>query len=193
MKICKKIKNLLILSISIFILSLTVGCSGTRKVNKENKIVDKESLLKSNEEMKSDSLSNFKKETSTIVSENGNTIIETITITPINPNKEATVKDTTGVLIKVNNAVYKLERMIKKNVKELKQGIKEQQVAIKRKVSNASFEKHDKEKIEHQVKLSEKKQFNSIYLLLMIILLICVVYLFYKNNPTSKLFNIFKR
>lgn len=192
MKRHKTKKELILIAVCLLILSLATACSA-RKTIKESIVVDKEVFSKSNEKEKSDSISNFKKDVKTVVSEDESTITETITITPIDPSREATVKDTTGIKVSVNNAVYKLERMIKKNAKELKQSIKEQQVAIKRKVSNVSFEKNAKEKVDHQTKLSEKKQFNYSYLLFLIIPLGFGAYMFYKNNPTNRFLNLFKK
>ena len=183
-------KQLLLVAL---IIAIAISSCASRKVRNEITSVKKEIEIKSVEKEQSDSISNIKKEIVTYSSHEGSVVTEVITITPIDPNKEATIKDSNGISVAVNNAVYRIDRMIKKDNKQLKQGIKEQQIAIKKKVSNASFERHAKEKIDNHAKFSEKKQFNYSCLLLLIIPLIGGVYLFYRNNPTSKMFNLFKR
>jgi preprotein translocase subunit SecF len=188
-----KIKKDLILGVFLFlVLTSIIGC-GARKTHKEKEKTKTESVIVSNEKVNADSTDNTKKDVFIVKSESGTVLKEVITVTPIDPNKEATVKNADGNVVKVNNAIYKIERMIANNNYELKKETKEQKAVSVKTNKNASFEKHEKEAKYVELKVSDKKQFNYSYLLLLIIPLVIGVYLFYKYNPSVKLFNFLKK
>lgn len=188
-----KAKKDLILWTLLFLIFVSITGCGARKTHKEKEVVKTESGTVSDEKVNTDSTDNTKKEVVITKSQNGSVVKEVITITPIDPNKEATVKDTTGNLIRVNNAVYRIERMIAKNNYEIKKETKQQKAIAVKTNRNASFEKHAKEEKYAEMKVSDKKQFNYSYLLLLIIPLVGGVYLFYRYHPTNKLFNFLKK
>lgn len=183
------------IAIGILTLLLFIASCSSRKVQVEKVVAKSNVAEKVVSEKHADSVANIKKEVVISVSDDGSVITEVTTVTPIDPNKEATVKNTQGVLVTMTNAVYRLERMITKKKYALKKQIKENKAIQVKKTANASAEKHAKESKEEYVRKLDKKTYLSPWLLLIAIPALCCAagYVYYKANPTSRLFSLFKR
>ena len=183
------------IAIGILTLLLFIASCSSRKVKSVKEASKNNVTEKAVIHDKDDSSMNVRRETAVSVSDDGQTTTETLTITPLDPNKEATMKDAQGLLITMSNAVYRLERMIAKKKYDLKEEIKENKAVQIKRTSNASTEKHAKESKEAYVKESDKKVSLLPWHIFISLLVLCGAagYIYYKANPTSRLFSLFKR
>lgn len=157
----------------------------SKSVVKENVTTDKKEALKTNEE------SNIKKTSTTKIDNKNKTVVEENAIEPINPDKPANYVDPDGKKHVLNNAKIKntkttTQNNIKTEAKKDLEIFRKAELAYQNKLKQKleSIKKEQQKKLELD-KISERKGFNFLWLLLLMPL-VFIVYLVWQNKTKIK-------
>lgn len=189
-------KAFLIKAIFILVLIMLVSCSA-RKAEKSKTTETSKSVITENvttdkkEELKAIEDSNIKETSTTKIDDKNNTVVEENVIEPINPDKPADYVDPSGKKHTLNNTKIKTTKTTTKN--DTKTESKKDVETVNKKELQYQKELKQKQELENELqqkklaldKISERKGFNFLWLLLLIPL-IFIVYLVIKNKTKIK-------
>lgn len=180
----------------ILVLFMALSC-GARKSEKSKTIETSKSIVKENattdkkEELKVNEESNIKQTSTTKIDDKNKTVVEENIIEPINPDKPANYVDPDGKKHVLNNSKVKTTKTTTQNdtkteAKKDLEGFRKSELAYQNelKQKQESIKKEQQKKLELD-KISERKGFNFLWLLLLIPL-IFIVYLVLKNKTKIK-------
>lgn len=186
------IKRVLIL---VLTLSVLLTSCRAKKLDVKEVSIEKVNELASKEKAEIHVEKNVKKEVKTVTTDKGKTVTETTTATPIDPTKEMTLIDENGKLIKSNNAVVRLEKMIHDANIAIEIMSREQDLSKAKELKEKELKKKEEEKAKLHMKELEKKVLLSPWLFLLIIPLVLVIGVlsYYKKYSAAGLLNLFKK
>lgn len=189
--------NHIFLWVIAVILGFAMNSCSARKAEKSKTIETSKSVVTENvttdkkEELKAIEDSNIKETSTTKIDDKNNTVVEENVIEPINPDKPADYVDPSGKKHTLNNTKIKTTKTTTKN--DTKTESKKDVETVNKKELQYQKELKQKQELENELeqkklaldKISERKGFNFLWLLLLIPL-IFIVYLIIKNKTKIK-------
>lgn len=176
--------KILITSLLISAIWLAMSC-GSRKVQVNKSKEETKTETKDNSVTEKQIDTNVKTETKITVDDKNETVIEETTYSPSNPDKESFVIEKDGTKVTLNNAIKTVKKTTQKN------NTKSQTFGNSEVVQKEAVNEHkstiqvNTSKKENKLKEVDKKAFNPLWLLLILIpiFLIWVLYRIYKKLP----------